>query len=475
MIDDFDLLSLTAPAGNGQTNDPSDIAALDNSLRRIDVYAPPPEYAREPQRYATEPMIRALESFQERNGLKVDGYAKPGGPTERAINNRLLEKPKGVGLLYDPPAPLAGTVGNGFENRRGDVATVQRLLGAVEHIPEDPFDRPHGLIDQRTLDGIKSFQRKTGLTDDGWLAPGGETERALHAAVADLARAKGRDWLQYAERAGSTQAQLVGPLALRGAAAAAGDGARDLDIRPHSDSGSKAEAVPAMYDPRHWPPGRSKPRLEGGFSWGSPNRLYRQDPLPGTPRWRFVPIPIPPFLPIPLPRSADDEEPAKTELIPQRVPNEPYRGPDPAKPPLDPKATRPSPYPSESPHKPEQERITPPRIDPRDFIEILPDQSDWIANLPIIVENRQGDPPVKRLNRALGEPVIGIGNRVFPGVAIEQTGGPTPNKRQNTARSSTNSHSKRNLGSRATQGAHSRMCRMLSHIRVCLFRSSSTP
>jgi len=128
----------------------------------------------------------------------------------------------------------------------------------------------------------------------------------------------------------------------------------------------------------------------------------------------------------------DDHEASgsKAELIPPHVPNEPFRGPDPARPPLDPKATRPSPYPSESPHKPEQERLAPPRIDPRDLIEILPDQSDWIANLPIIVENRQGDPPVKGQNRDLGEPVIGSVNRIFPGVTIKQTGGPTPNKRQ---------------------------------------------
>ena len=87
----------------------------------------------------------------------MDGYANPNGPTERAINNRLLEKPKGAGLLFDPPAPLAGTVGNGFENRRGDVATVQRILGALDHLPEDPFDQPHEFIDENTTGAIKAF------------------------------------------------------------------------------------------------------------------------------------------------------------------------------------------------------------------------------------------------------------------------------------------------------------------------------
>ena len=38
MYDELDLLSLRAPAGNGQANDPNDIAALDGALRRIDAY-----------------------------------------------------------------------------------------------------------------------------------------------------------------------------------------------------------------------------------------------------------------------------------------------------------------------------------------------------------------------------------------------------------------------------------------------------
>lgn len=453
MLDELDLLSLNAPAGNGQTNDPADIAALDNSLRRIDVYTPPPEYAREPQRYTTEPMIHALESFQEHNGLKVDGYANPGGPTERAINNRLLGKPKGAGLLYDPPAPLAARVGDGLENRREDVAAVQRLLGAVAHMPEDPFDRPHGLIDQRTLDGIKSFQRKKGLIDDGWLAPGGETERALYAAVADLGRANGRDWLQYAERAGSAQAQLAEPLAFRGAAAAPGKGARGVGIRPGADSdlGSEAEAVPAMYDPRHWPPGRGRPRLEGGFSWGSPNRLYRPDPLPGTPRWRLVPIPIPPFLPIPLPRSADDEEPGKTELIPPRVEDRPFYGPDPAKPPLSPKDVQPVPYPAEPPYKfPDREEIRPQELKPEDWILIDP-IAPPLSPSDFILRMRGNERTQGRLTglREIGEGVAKERNDV----RLVHIGGARDKKGKNVKEFYAENPRRRELGIKTTAGA----------------------
>jgi hypothetical protein len=425
MIDELDLLTLDAPAGNGQTNDPADIAALDNSLRRIEAYAPPPEYAREPQRYATEPMIRALEKFQEQNGLKIDGYANPAGPTERAINNRLLEKPKGAGLLFDPPAPLSGTVGNSFENRRGDVATVQRMLGALGEMPEDPFDRPHGIIDENTTGAIKSFQRRRGLTEDGWLGPGGETERAIHEAVADLARAKGRDWLRFAERAGQAQARSMQPLSTRFGAALR-DKSEPIDMvsvawprtsrtQPDGETAERPAIPPASDDEVRVEPAQAGDIIVPPLLWllgalgaGVAAKKHLEDQAK---------------------RSAEAEPPpvGKTELIPPQVDDEPFRGPDPMKPPLDPKLTRPAPHPSESPYKPEQERIAPTRIDPRDFIEILPDQSDWIAHLPIIVENRQGFAPVKALNRALGKPVIGIGQKVFPDAKIVQTGGPTPN------------------------------------------------
>jgi len=116
-------------------------------------------------------MIAAVKRLQEQNGLKVDGYANPGGPTERVINNALLAKPRGANLLFEPIPPLRASVGDGFANARPDVAGVQRSLGALGYGPEDPFDRPHGLIDATTLNGVTRFQRDRGLTPDGWLAP----------------------------------------------------------------------------------------------------------------------------------------------------------------------------------------------------------------------------------------------------------------------------------------------------------------
>ncbi len=232
--------------GKGQENNPDDVEALDGRLRSIRAYAPPPEYADNPQRYATEPMISALERYQEQHGLKIDGVALPGGPTERAINNRLLAKPRGAGLLYDPPSSLSGTVGCGFENRRSNVAGVQRRLGALGYLPEDPFDKPHGFIDEATANGIKAFQRASGLADDGWLAPGGETERALDDAISDLAGAKRHDWFDFVERAGRAQQAW-----LKNLSSPPNLGA------PIDDADSDVELVPAKTRPQVGAPGSS--------------------------------------------------------------------------------------------------------------------------------------------------------------------------------------------------------------------------
>jgi hypothetical protein len=39
-------------------------------LREIGAYTPPPEYANEPQRYTTEPMVDALENIKNKTGSK---------------------------------------------------------------------------------------------------------------------------------------------------------------------------------------------------------------------------------------------------------------------------------------------------------------------------------------------------------------------------------------------------------------------
>ena len=284
MADEFELLSLSAPAGNGQENDPEDIYALDSALRRTDSYDPPPEYANEPQRYTTAPMIGALETFQAKNGLKVDGYANPGGPTERAINNRLLDKPRGVGLLYEPLTPIRENVGNGFKNNRDDVVSVQRMLGALGYTPEDPFDRPHGFITESTTNAIKNYQGDKGLIADGWMAHGGETEGALLNSISDLARAKRADWFTFIDRAGRAQAGLSTPLRMQVSPALPSTAPSAIDDTQQKNRDDTPNVVPAFADPDMWDPALRRQRRMGESSGGG---LRRPPMLPFPPPQLF--------------------------------------------------------------------------------------------------------------------------------------------------------------------------------------------
>ena len=316
-----DLLDLNGGVGRGQGNNEDDVFATDNALREIGVYTPPPEYASAPQRYTTEPMVDALEKFQEQNALKIDGYAKPGGPTERAINNRLLGKPRGAGLLHDFAMSVGGTVGNGFKNEPRDVETVKRALGGLGYLPEDPFDRPSGFIEGSTTTAIKRFQDDNRLTADGWLGPKGETEAALQQAIDRLARVKRPEWLEYHRRAPSPEA-LKGIGILDNPAEAARLAAQMLKNVPATGRGNLLElgepgshfagtgaetgTAPATPTKRTGAPanegiGSSSFDPEANFgSWA----VKRSDVLP-----EGVEPPADPFKPDPLPRDMSNEMP----------------------------------------------------------------------------------------------------------------------------------------------------------------------
>ncbi len=196
----LDLLSLTSPVGSGQPNRPDDVEALDEALRRGAVYVPPAHFPA-PVRYITGEMIDGIEKFQEQNGLKSDRVVNPGGPTERAINNILLNKPQGASLFVDPIKPLSADVGNGRSNAVEDIRSVRRGLGALEYLPEDPFDNPPGSIDGPFLRALRKFQTDNGLTPDGWAARGGETEAMLRENLSGLEQQRSEEWGDYWSRA----------------------------------------------------------------------------------------------------------------------------------------------------------------------------------------------------------------------------------------------------------------------------------
>jgi hypothetical protein len=81
-----------------------------------------------------------------------------------------------------PFTRLRGPVGNGMENHPDDVLAVKRRLHRLGLYDEPDYGFT-GFIDRGTTEAVKRFQRDNDLKIDGWLAPGGETERAMGGMV----------------------------------------------------------------------------------------------------------------------------------------------------------------------------------------------------------------------------------------------------------------------------------------------------
>ena len=110
--------------------------------------------------------------------MRNDGVFDPGGPSER---NLLFELGRQPGMAPVKPAELAlsAPVGNGLDNRTGDVRAVQKGLILLERLKGDRTAEPNGIITAATEAGIRGFQRDNGLREDGRINPGGPTVRKL--------------------------------------------------------------------------------------------------------------------------------------------------------------------------------------------------------------------------------------------------------------------------------------------------------
>ena len=170
------------------------------------------------------------------NGLTVDGFARPGGPTETTLNSRLANtahdrarrhdqtryeypnKPKrpakaAPAIAYDseltdpfdtPPffAPkpkvkraiqkvdltdrplrLGGGVGQGQVNRGQDVIGLKNALAWAGHYPVDKAHRQDSTPDEDLHWGLMGFQRDYGLTQDGFAGTDGETVQRLNQII----------------------------------------------------------------------------------------------------------------------------------------------------------------------------------------------------------------------------------------------------------------------------------------------------
>lgn len=82
---------------------------------------------------------------------------------------------------------LLSSVGNNKENRKEDVLRVKSALSENNFFNMISIAEPHGYITRELDTGIKGFQKFKGLREDGYLLPGGETEKALFAERKEMA------------------------------------------------------------------------------------------------------------------------------------------------------------------------------------------------------------------------------------------------------------------------------------------------
>ncbi len=78
---------LKEPMGTNYRVDPGDIVNTKQALTDLGYYKIPPH--RGIDDWTDDAMFDGIRSFQKDNDLKVDGFMRPGGPTERTINTEL--------------------------------------------------------------------------------------------------------------------------------------------------------------------------------------------------------------------------------------------------------------------------------------------------------------------------------------------------------------------------------------------------
>ena len=216
----------SSSAANGD-----DVLNMKQGLNKLGHYEAP-AYGMTP--YPDTPMFDGMKAFQKRNGLTVDGYARPGGPTEKTLNSHLAntahdlvqrkdlnqyeypdksKRPGKVSTLfaYDPeltdpfytpkpkvktaiqkvdwngrPLRLGGGVGQGQVNRGQDVVGLKNALAWTGHYPVEKAHLGNPTTDEDLNWGLRGFQRDFGLKTDGFSRPGGETEVRLNDLISPL-------------------------------------------------------------------------------------------------------------------------------------------------------------------------------------------------------------------------------------------------------------------------------------------------
>jgi len=170
---------LRGPIDRNSNMNLEDVRRVKQALVKIGIMEIP-EYGLTP--YPDQLMFDGIEDFQSRRGLQVDGVMKPDGPTLRRMNETLNARRKKVGQPLKPRTVVLGLsdeVGDRRKNRSHDVFSARQALNWAGHLPMNSSGASSDLAN-----AIKGFQKASGLKQDGFLRPHGETEKMLNEALA---------------------------------------------------------------------------------------------------------------------------------------------------------------------------------------------------------------------------------------------------------------------------------------------------
>jgi len=199
-----DTLSATSPALGG------DVLNMKNALSALGEYNAPSHGT---TAFTDDAMFTGIRNVQRKNGLRVDGVARPGGPTEVVLNAGLAQQSIGSETrlnpadrmrqardqrdrqaeaereqrerIHDPMSHMFRYgVGEGQANAGRDVIALKNALAWTGHYPVDRAQQADGSMDEALRWGLWGFQRDFNLTQDGFARPGGETEHAITQIIA---------------------------------------------------------------------------------------------------------------------------------------------------------------------------------------------------------------------------------------------------------------------------------------------------
>jgi len=96
-----DFFSLEGPISASANAHPDDVVKTKTALQNVGAYTPPNHGITD---IPDSAMIKGVETFQKRNGLRVDGVMKPNGPTAATLNKQLStqKQPNHIGAFDSP-------------------------------------------------------------------------------------------------------------------------------------------------------------------------------------------------------------------------------------------------------------------------------------------------------------------------------------------------------------------------------------